>query len=72
VTLNTVIDLLGRVTGRQPDARFRERQFGDVMHTMADISLAARELGYAPKVGIEAGIAEEVEWLDAERRRVGI
>jgi nucleoside-diphosphate-sugar epimerase len=42
------------------------------MHTMADISLAARELGYAPKVGIEAGIAEEVEWLDAERRRVGI
>jgi UDP-glucose 4-epimerase len=72
VTLNSVIDLLGRLTGRGPDARFRERQFGDVMHTMADISLAARELGYAPKVGIEAGIAEEVEWLDAERRRVGI
>jgi nucleoside-diphosphate-sugar epimerase len=72
VTLNTVIDLLGRVTGRQPDARYRERQFGDVMHTMADISLAARELGYAPRVGIETGIAEEVEWLDAERRRVGI
>jgi UDP-glucose 4-epimerase len=71
VTLNTVIDLLGRVTGRQPDARYRERQVGDVMHTMADISRAARELGYAPKVGIEEGIAREVEWLDRNRPRVG-
>jgi UDP-glucose 4-epimerase len=70
VTLNSVIDLLGRLTGRGPDARFRERQAGDVMHTMADISRAARELGYAPKVGIEEGLAREVEWLDGERRRV--
>jgi nucleoside-diphosphate-sugar epimerase len=71
VTLNTVLDLLGRVTGRQPDARYRERQFGDVMHTLADISRATRELGYAPRIGIEEGIAREVEWLDAQRRGVG-
>jgi len=71
VTLNTVIDLMGRVTGRTPDARFSETQKGDVMHTMADIALAARELGYAPKIGIEEGIAREAEWLDAQRRGVG-
>jgi nucleoside-diphosphate-sugar epimerase len=41
------------------------------MHTMADIALAARELGYAPRIGIEEGIAREAEWLDAQRRGVG-
>jgi nucleoside-diphosphate-sugar epimerase len=71
VTLNTVIDLMGRVTHRTPDARFSDTQKGDVMHTMADISLAARELGYAPKIGIEEGIAREAEWLDQTRPRVG-
>jgi len=42
------------------------------MHTLADITLAAREIGYAPRVGIEEGITREVEWLDAKRRGVGI
>jgi len=71
VTLNTVIDLIGRVTGRKPDARYREAQKGDVMHTLADISLAARELGYAPRVGIEDGIAREVEWMNRSHPDAG-
>jgi nucleoside-diphosphate-sugar epimerase len=71
-SLNTVIDLIGRVTGRTLDVRYREPQPGDVTHTYADISLAARELGYAPAVGLEEGIRREVEWLDAQRRGVGI
>jgi nucleoside-diphosphate-sugar epimerase len=71
VTLNSVIDLLGRVTGKTPDARYREAQKGDVMHTLADISLATRELGYVPHTGIEEGITREVEWLDQNRPRVG-
>jgi UDP-glucose 4-epimerase len=71
VTLNSVIDLIGRITGRAPDVRYREAQKGDVMHTLADISLATRELGYTPRVGIEDGITSEVEWLDQRRRDVG-
>ena len=68
VTLNSVIDLLGEITGRAPDARYREAQKGDVTHTYADITLAGRELGYAPRVTMEEGLAREVEWLDAKRR----
>jgi UDP-glucose 4-epimerase len=71
VTLNSVIDLIGRLTRRRPDARYRESQKGDVMHTLADIALAGRELGYAPRVAIEEGLAREVEWLDRNRPRVG-
>jgi UDP-glucose 4-epimerase len=70
-SLNAVIDLIGRVCGRAPDVRYREPQKGDVTHTYADIGLAARELGYAPRVELEEGIRRQVEWLDARRRGVG-
>jgi nucleoside-diphosphate-sugar epimerase len=70
VSLNSVIDQIGRLCGRA-DARYREAQMGDVTHTYADISRARRELGYDPRVGIEEGLRREVEWLDARRRGVG-
>jgi UDP-glucose 4-epimerase len=70
VSLNTVIDLIGTLCGRAANARYSEPQAGDVTHTYADISRAAGELGYAPRIGIEEGLRREVEWLDAKRRGV--
>jgi len=64
-----VLDLIGRTVGRGLDVRYVETQKGDVMHTFADISVAARELGYAPGVAIETGIEREVEWIDSYYRR---
>ena len=71
VSLNHVLDVIGRVTGRPLDVRYREVQRGDVMHTFADISLAARELGYAPRVDIETGLQREAEWVESYYRRAG-
>ncbi|HEU4929079.1 MAG TPA: NAD-dependent epimerase/dehydratase family protein, partial [Candidatus Krumholzibacteria bacterium] len=71
VSLNHVLDLLGRVMGRRLDVRFVEPQKGDVTHTFADVSLAQRELGYAPKTGLEDGFVREVEWVDSLYRRFG-
>ena len=71
ISLNAVIDLIGRFCGRAPDVRYREPQRGDVTHTYADIGRAGRELGYAPRVGIEDGLPRQVEWVDAKRRGVG-
>lgn len=39
-----------------------EMQAGDIRETYADISLASRYLGYAPKTNIEYGIPRFVEW----------
>jgi UDP-glucose 4-epimerase len=72
VSVNHVLDVIGGVVGRTLDVRYREAQKGDVTHTYADIALAARELGYAPRVGLEAGIQREVEWVDAALRRLGV
>ena len=62
VTLNHVLDVMGRVMNRRLDVRYTESQKGDVMHTYADVSLAARELGYAPRTALEDGLVREVEW----------
>ena len=35
---------------------------GDVHSTWADSRRAARELGYAPRTGLEEGIAVQAEW----------
>jgi dTDP-L-rhamnose 4-epimerase len=39
---------------------------GDVRHCFADISLARRALGYAPRVSIEDGLTELVGWLEGQ------
>jgi UDP-glucuronate 4-epimerase len=36
--------------------------------TLADVSLAARELGYAPRVPIAEGIVRYVDWFRREGR----
>ncbi|MDF3983237.1 NAD-dependent epimerase/dehydratase family protein [Luteibacter sp. PPL201] len=36
---------------------------GDIRHCVADISLARRDLGYEPNVGLQQGLEELVAWL---------
>jgi dTDP-L-rhamnose 4-epimerase len=48
--------------------KYRE---GDIRHCVADISKARKLLGYVPKVALETGLAELLEWLgeqDADDR----
>ncbi len=71
VSLNHVLDVLGRVMNRRLDVRYRDSQKGDVMHTYADVSLAARELAYAPRTALEDGLAREAEHVESLYRRLG-
>jgi nucleoside-diphosphate-sugar epimerase len=38
-------------------------QAGDVRHTWADLALAERDLGFAPKVPLDRGLSAEFAWL---------
>ena len=63
----TVLELAERLAavmgvGVQPETTGRYR-VGDIRHCFADISLARELLGFEPKVTLEAGMAELVEWL---------
>jgi len=63
VSVNEVLDLIGRVAGRRPIVRVDSAQKGDMRHTYADTSLARADLGFVPKVGLEEGLTAEYQWL---------
>jgi len=63
VTVNQVLDMVGRVTGRRPIIQSETAQKGDMRHTYADTSLARRDLGFAPTISLEEGLAAEHQWL---------
>lgn len=63
VSVNQVLELIGRVGGRTPLVTVDAAQKGDMRHTYADTSLARADLAFAPSVSLEQGLAAEYQWL---------
>ncbi len=63
VTLNHVLDLIRKVTGRPVEIHREPDQKGDMRHTYADTSAAQRDLGFAPRVSLEEGLAQQYRWI---------
>jgi UDP-glucuronate 4-epimerase len=63
VTLSGLVRLISAAVGKEAVLVPLPDQPGDVPHTRADISKAARLLGYRPETPLETGIAKFVEWL---------
>lgn len=55
-TLNELAATVGRIVGRTLDVRHDAPRAGDIRDSYADISRARKELGYAPRVGVEDGL----------------
>lgn len=62
VTLDHVLQTLGELAGVAPTLNHIEEQAGDVLHTEADTSAARTKLGYAPKVSLRDGLAQQIAW----------
>jgi dTDP-L-rhamnose 4-epimerase len=52
-------DILPEITGQY--------RVGDIRHCFANISLAKKAIGYQPKVSLEEGLKELVEWLEGQQ-----
>ncbi len=63
VSMNQVIEIIGRVAGRPLIINRDEAQKGDMRHTYADTTRAREDLGFAPRVSLEDGLAAEFQWL---------
>jgi UDP-glucose 4-epimerase len=63
VSVNGVIDMIARVSGRCPAVVREPDQKGDMRHTFADTKRAREDLGFSPRVTLEEGLAAEYEWL---------
>jgi UDP-glucuronate 4-epimerase len=62
VELSRLIRLLGEALGVEPRIEQLPAQPGDVRQTYADVMRARQLLGYHPRVGIEEGLREFVQW----------
>jgi nucleoside-diphosphate-sugar epimerase len=65
VSINEVLAMIERVTGRALRVRREAEQRGDMRDTFADTSRAKTDLGFAPSKPLETGLAAESEWLAA-------
>ena len=65
VSMNQVIEIIGRVAGRPLTVRREPAQKGDMRDTYADTTLARADLGFAPSVTLEQGIEAEYRWLSS-------
>jgi nucleoside-diphosphate-sugar epimerase len=63
VTLNHVLELIQKVTGKTVAIQREPEQKGDMRHTYADTSAARRDLDFTPRVSLENGLAQQYQWL---------
>jgi len=65
ITVNDLITEIEKALGKKAIKEYVPAQPGDVERTYADITKAARELGYNPTTTIQAGLTKFVTWLKA-------
>lgn len=63
VSVNAIYQLLVDIMGIRIEAEHGPKRVGDVRLFYFDCSKAARELGWAPQVPFEQGVAQTVEWF---------
>ena len=63
VSINQVLEMIARISGRRLPITIDPAQRGDMRHTYADTALARAELGFDPIVRLEEGLAAEYQWL---------
>jgi nucleoside-diphosphate-sugar epimerase len=66
VTLNRLVWELRDLVGLDFEPIYATSRSGDVRHSLADLSLARRELGYAPTVLLREGLERTIEHARAE------
>ena len=62
ITLNETVEILRELTGYSGEVKHAPDQAGDIKHSLADISLAHRHLGYQVEVKFREGLRRTVEW----------
>src|SRR5436190_2751525 len=62
ITLNSLLEQINRVLGKNIAANHGEPRPGDIKDSQADIEKAVTRMGYRPHVGFEDGLKKTVEW----------
>jgi len=64
-TLNEILRLLAELLNTKVQADYMDPRPGDVRHSVADVSLAKKVIGYEPKVFFADGLRKAIDWYTA-------
>ncbi|MBI4348324.1 MAG: NAD-dependent epimerase/dehydratase family protein [Elusimicrobia bacterium] len=62
VSVNGLIAAIERTLGRPVRVEHRQPRVGDILHSSADVTAAARDLGWRPTVRFDEGIRRTIAW----------
>jgi UDP-glucose 4-epimerase len=65
-SLKQTFEMLRKIIGFSGAAKFAPARTGDVKHSLADIALAQKHLGYSAGVSFEEGLRRTVEWYEQQ------
>lgn len=70
ITLNQTFEILKEMTSYSGSAHYGPECAGDIKHSLADISLAGKLMGYKPVARFEEGLARTVAWYRTQAKSV--
>ncbi len=62
VTVNAIIDMINEILGKNIMPIYAAPRPGDVKHSLADITLAQKLIGFKPKVSFRKGLQKAIAW----------
>ncbi len=65
ITVNRIIEMINKLTGKNVKPVYADSRAGDVKHSLADITAAREALGFEPEVRFREGLARTVDWFRA-------
>jgi len=62
VTVNQIIELINNIVGKDVKPLYTDSRPGDVKHSLADITMANKLIGYKPIVPFDEGLNLAIDW----------
>jgi nucleoside-diphosphate-sugar epimerase len=62
VTVNTIIDMINEILGKNIKPIYTDPRLGDVKHSLADITLAKNLISFKPTVSFKEGLELAINW----------
>jgi len=72
ITLNETFEILKQMTGYSGTADHGPERKGDIKHSLADISLAEKLMGYKPVLGFKEGLSRTVAWYRTQTSKSAV
>jgi nucleoside-diphosphate-sugar epimerase len=62
VTVNHTIELINKLLGKDVKPIYTDVRPGDIKHSLSDITLARKIIGFAPVVSFDEGLRRAIQW----------